>query len=149
MNPQRFFSNGKLMITGEYLALAGSLVLAIPVRFGQDMEVETLPGKGDLVITWIAQERGREWYRDTFIGRTFEPEEQENEVSKNLQRLLKVAGEMNPAFPGPNAAFRITTNTDFPLEWGLGSSSTLISNLAWWAGIDPFELLFNTSGGSG
>lgn len=149
MNPQRFFSNGKLMITGEYLALAGSLVLAIPVRFGQDMEVEVLTFEGARNITWIAQERGREWFRDTFIGKTFEPEDQENEVSKNLQRLLQVAGEMNPAFLGSNAAFRITTNTDFPLAWGLGSSSTLISNLAWWAEVDPFELLFNTSGGSG
>ena len=38
---------------------------------------------------------------------------------------------------------------DFPLEWGLGSSSTLIYNIAQWAYISPFELHFKTCNGSG
>ena len=41
------------------------------------------------------------------------------------------------------------TKIDFPLNWGLGSSSTLIYNVAQWAYISPFELLFSTMGGSG
>ena len=149
MNPEHFYSHGKLMITGEYLALAGSLVLAIPLRFGQSMEVEVLPGKKDHSLEWVAREKGKEWFRDTFSGENFEPADPENPVSLNLQRLLKEAARLNPLFPEKCRGVRVSTNVDFPLEWGLGSSSTLVSNLAWWAGTDPFELLFNTSSGSG
>ena len=35
------------------------------------------------------------------------------------------------------------------MNWGWGSSSTLISNLANWAGVDPFELNKKISSGSG
>jgi hypothetical protein len=38
---------------------------------------------------------------------------------------------------------------DFNINWGLGSSSSLISNIAWWFGVDPFELFFRVSNGSG
>lgn len=149
MNHQRFYSNGKLMITGEYLALAGSLVLAIPVRFGQSLEVETLPAENELFIEWVAREGGKQWYNDTFRGKAFVPGDPRNPVSLNLQRLLKEAARLNPAFPQGGGGFRVITDANFPLEWGLGSSSTLTSNLAWWAGADPYELLFNTSSGSG
>jgi mevalonate kinase len=37
----------------------------------------------------------------------------------------------------------------FSKNWGLGSSSTLINNLADWAKVDPYELLKLTFGGSG
>ncbi|WP_341652013.1 GYDIA family GHMP kinase [Blattabacterium cuenoti] len=38
---------------------------------------------------------------------------------------------------------------DFPRDWGLGSSSTLINNIAKWAKIDPYMLLGNNFLGSG
>jgi mevalonate kinase len=37
----------------------------------------------------------------------------------------------------------------FPRKWGLGTSSTLINNIAQWAGVNAFELLQNSFGGSG
>jgi mevalonate kinase len=37
----------------------------------------------------------------------------------------------------------------FPKFWGLGTSSTLINNIAQWIGIDAFVLLKNSFGGSG
>ena len=37
----------------------------------------------------------------------------------------------------------------FSKNWGLGTSSTLINNLANWAKIDSYELLKQTFGGSG
>ena len=43
----------------------------------------------------------------------------------------------------------VETRLDFPREWGLGSSSTLISMIAQWAEVDPYELLWNSFGGSG
>jgi mevalonate kinase len=38
---------------------------------------------------------------------------------------------------------------EFSPEWGWGSSSTLISNLAQWLNLNPWQLLDNTLGGSG
>ena len=37
----------------------------------------------------------------------------------------------------------------FPKNWGLGTSSTLINNIAQWLEIDAFKLLQNSFGGSG
>lgn len=148
MSTQTFYSNGKLMITGEYLALAGSLVLALPLRFGQSMQVEKLSAQGPW-LTWTAHEKGRQWYQDVFRESGFEPANPNDPVSVNLQKLLLQASEMNLAFPERGFSYKITTDTNFPLNWGLGSSSTLVSNLAWWAGVDPFKLLFSTMGGSG
>lgn len=148
MSVQTFYSHGKLMITGEYLALAGSLVLAIPLRLGQSMQVEVLP-EATPWLTWTAHEQGRQWYRDVFRVSGFEPNNTNDPVSASLQKLLFKASEMNPAFPEKGFSYKITTDTNFPLNWGLGSSSTLVSNLAYWAEVDPFKLLFNSMGGSG
>jgi mevalonate kinase len=43
----------------------------------------------------------------------------------------------------------VETKLTFPKFWGLGTSSTLINNIAKWLGIDAFELLQNSFGGSG
>ena len=37
-----FYSNGKLLITGEYLVLEGAKSLAIPTKFGQNLIVEKI-----------------------------------------------------------------------------------------------------------
>ena len=37
-----FKSNGKFLLTGEYLVLKGATALALPLRLGQSMNVETL-----------------------------------------------------------------------------------------------------------
>ena len=43
MNDKKtFYSNGKLLITGEYLVLDGARSLAIPTKFGQFLIVEEI-----------------------------------------------------------------------------------------------------------
>ena len=44
---------------------------------------------------------------------------------------------------------KITTQVDFPREWGLGTSSTLVSLLAQHTAVSPYQLLADTFGGSG
>ena len=56
---------------------------------------------------------------------------------------------MNPAFLITNHQSPITCRLDFPRQWGLGTSSTLIYMVAKWAEVDAFELLARTFGGSG
>jgi len=39
------YSNGKLLLTGEYLVLEGATALAVPTKFGQDLKVEKIKEK--------------------------------------------------------------------------------------------------------
>ena len=65
-----------------------------------------------------------------------------------LCQILKAVKQLNPkTFEGNDIKF--TTRLDFDPNWGLGSSSTLIANLAQWAKVNPYELLKLTFGGSG
>ena len=36
-----FYSNGKLLLSGEYLVLDGAMALSIPTKYGQSMVVES------------------------------------------------------------------------------------------------------------
>ena len=39
-----YYSNGKLLITGEYLVLDGAEALALPTKFGQNLIIENASG---------------------------------------------------------------------------------------------------------
>lgn len=143
-----FYSNGKLMISGEYFALFGAMVLAVPLRLGQSMKVQPADGN-QKTLTWIAKEKGKEWFREEFFDGGFQYKGPRTGQSDYLQALLLAAGNCNPAFEAMAMNTMVVTNTRFPQEWGLGSSSALISNLASWAGVDPYKLHFLTSNGSG
>jgi mevalonate kinase len=56
---------------------------------------------------------------------------------------------MNSDFITNSKGYRITSQLTFPKFWGLGTSSTLINNIAQWLQIDAFELLKRSFGGSG
>ena len=62
--------------------------------------------------------------------------------------MYKRQREVNPTFLN-KSGLDITSELTFDKDWGLGSSSTLISNLSQLARIDPYELnnrIFNGSG---
>ena len=67
--------------------------------------------------------------------------------ASKLAEILKVVRELNPQAFATGLHFE--TRLEFNPAWGLGSSSTLISNLAQWAGVNPYEVLKRTIGGSG
>lgn len=48
-----------------------------------------------------------------------------------------------------DTSYIVKTQLDFNKNWGLGSSSTLIANVAMWTNCDAFDLLAGTFGGSG
>jgi len=70
-------------------------------------------------------------------------------TSKFIQKLLKGAVRYNTEFLNKWNGFKAINRIDFPITWGLGSSSTLINNVANWAQINPFHLHFKVSSGSG
>lgn len=147
---EKFYSNGKLLITGEYVVLDGASAFALPTRFGQDLVVE--PGL-NREIHWKGFDYdGSIWFEDTIgfdeITAPVLPSTTES-VRATLIRILHEAYLKNSAFLASSGGYVVTTHLTFPKSWGLGSSSTLINNIAQWLKIDAFELLWNSFGGSG
>lgn len=137
-------SNGKLLITGEYAVLDGALSLALPTQKGQTLCV-------------VEQEKGFSWKSFDVNGKIwYELGEKNNDtdsfsskITEILMKILNVATELNPSFSKKLKKCSVQTYLEFPRDWGLGSSSTLINNIAQWAEVNPFELLFKSFGGSG
>ena len=70
------------------------------------------------------------------------------ETAQRLAQIFRAIFDLNPkVFASTGLEF--SSHLEFPQNWGLGSSSTLINNLAQWANVDAFALLENTFGGSG
>ena len=70
-------------------------------------------------------------------------------MAETLKKILLQAKKTNTAFLDTTNGIHVTTKLSFPRNWGLGTSSTLINNIAQWAKVDAFNLLFNSFGGSG
>ena len=147
---QLFYSNGKLLITGEYVVLDGAKAFALPTRFGQNLIVEK--GKGRK-ISWKSFDKdGTAWFEDTILFDEIimrKETEKSDSIKGTLLEILHEAYLLNPDFIDAHSGYNITTELTFPKFWGLGTSSTLINNIAQWAGIDAFVLLNNSFGGSG
>ena len=141
-------AHGKFLLTGEYLVLKGALALALPLKLGQSLEV-TLADTDTHRLHWKAQRPDKLWFSALFDTDKLQPVTTDDAMkAEKLSDILKAIRQLNPtAFYGGD--LRFYTHLDFDPEWGLGSSSTLIANLARWANVDPYELLELTFGGSG
>ncbi len=144
------------MLTGEYLVLDGATALAVPAKFGQDLTVEHV--EGNQLIWSSFTVTGECWFEAVFelpkirlVNATFNSnQEGSNEfIAETLQGLLQEAKKINSDFLSSDQGLHIKTHLTFPRDWGLGSSSTLINNIAQWANVDPFTLLWNAFSGSG
>ncbi|MEN8125765.1 MAG: GYDIA family GHMP kinase [Bacteroidota bacterium] len=142
-----FYSNGKLLFTAEYLVLDGAKALALPTIFGQDLVVKNIDINN---LIWESfDEKNKLWFscsidlpNQTLLSST------ENNIANALLRILNETQKLNPEFLKSSKGFHIKTKLSFPRNWGLGTSSTLINNIAQWAKVDPFKLQFKTFGGS-
>lgn len=144
---QKFHSNGKLLLTGEYVVLDSATALAIPTKFGQSLEVWISEKPG---IHWQSiDEKDNIWFTEFFDSKGFLPTDPECKDSITISKIFQEAKALNPNFLTRNKGFQVRTKLDFPRNWGLGTSSTLINNLANWAKVDAFTLLSNSFGGSG
>lgn len=140
-----YHSNGKLLLTGEYLVIDGAKSLAIPTKLGQSLKVSA---SKDSLINWTSYNSNNKVWLSAKLELDFSVvETSDSSLTDFLIRLLKAAKEFNPSFLEFGGS--VTTLLEFPNDWGLGSSSTLISNVAQWAEVDPFELHFKVSNGSG
>jgi mevalonate kinase len=144
-----FYSNGKLLITSEYLVLDGAIALALPTKFGQDLVVES--GENQQ-ISWKSFDSDKAvWFDEIITFNEIKNKiEFENQNIKNtLIEILHKGFLKNQSFINNSDGYIVATNLSFPRNWGLGTSSTLINNIAQWLDIDAFELLNDSFGGSG
>ena len=144
------------MLTGEYLVLEGATALAVPTKFGQDLSVEKI--KEPQLIWGSFTKAGDCWFEAVFelpklrlVNATFNSEKEGSAdfIAETLQDILVEARKLNPEFLQSEQGFLVKTNLTFPRDWGLGTSSTLINNIAKWAKVDAFQLLWNSFSGSG
>lgn len=143
----KFYSNGKLLITGEYLVLDGAESLALPTNFGQKLNI-TESDSG--YINWISLDENAEvWFQNSFSLKDFSARTENNKISERLTQIFKSIKSINPDFLNASSGIDIITKQDFNRDWGLGTSSTLINNMANWANVDAYKLLELTFGGSG
>ncbi len=143
------FSHGKLLLTSEYVVLDGALALALPTKWGQEFLVSEQADRQSLV-QWTALHQGKSWlnaiinYRNGKIVST--------NITDSAEFILKVlmkVKELSSNVLTGDISYSITTDLQFPPNFGLGSSSTLMNNLAQWASIDAFEINETCLGGSG
>ena len=136
-------------MTGEYLVLDGAKALALPTKMGQNLQVVT---HDKLTISWKSFDAdGTIWFEDELELDAIinYKEAAESSVKNTLLTILHHAHLLQPSFFQETVGYQIETALTFPKKWGLGTSSTLINNLAQWLKIDAFELLNNSFGGSG
>lgn len=151
-----FYSNGKLLLTGEYLVLDGAKALALPTKFGQNLIVEKIV---EPQLIWGSfTNTGECWFEAVFdlpklrlVSATFNSDKEGSAdfIAETLLEILEEARNLNPEFLNVDGGYIVKTKLTFPRNWGLGSSSTLINSIASWAKVDAFKLLWNSFKGSG
>lgn len=147
---KEFYSHGKLLVTGEYAVLNGAKALAVPTKFGQLLEIK--PAEGS-TIQWNSFDADQKlWFQGEFKFQNgkFEMISGEEHTGEKLQQILTEAYRLNPeVFSKEQTGLEVNTRLNFHKNWGLGTSSTLINNIASWFEVDPYKLLNSTFGGSG
>lgn len=141
-------SYGKILITSEYTVLKGALALAIPTKFKQSLSF-TKNHSNSLV--WESYDfENKIWFKCELLLPNLEFIKNSHEKTGNtLRSILYSAKKINPDFLDKNYGGVLKTKLGFPNNWGLGTSSTLINNIAKWAKINPYKLLWSNYQGSG
>ena len=152
------FANGKLLLTAEYAVLDGATALALPTKFGQSLDIKPSESTD---LNWTSYDAdGKIWFSAIFDFDTFKRKTaSDDSVATMLETIFAAALHLkydntiakNRGFAPPqySTPFDAETRLTFPRNWGLGTSSTLIANIARVFKVNPYALLAATFGGSG
>jgi mevalonate kinase len=140
--------NGKLLLTGEYLVLQGATAVAIPCRYGQDISFKS-DGEAADSLQWVALDMyGLPWFEGIFDKKRNEwTSSTDQEIGQLLSEIFSICKE--ESFLKWEKLAEVESQVDFPLDWGLGTSSTLIYCLSEYFEIDGFTLNKRIFKGSG
>ena len=141
-----FFSHGKLLLTGEYTVLNGSKALALPTKAGQSLNYKPIDSN---ILIWKSYDfNGIVWFEVKFKVDSLElVATTDSEKWKSLYKVLRATKKLNSTFLIKGG--QVDTHLEFDRSWGLGSSSTLISNISLWGNSNPYIILEKSFGGSG
>ena len=94
---QEFYSNGKLLLTGEYAVLDGAKALALPTKFGQTLTVE--PTKTN-TLSWKSLDwEGNIWFEMVIdLGSMTLDTSPNTEIARTALKILIEAQRLNPDF---------------------------------------------------
>lgn len=142
------YARGKLLLSGEYFVLDGALALALPAKFGQHFSVTPQPGTPGTLQWNSLDQKGNSWFSAEF---RVQPAVEildcsDLDVARGVLRLLQ--GSVNGQTT-TGKCLAVETRLEFPRNWGLGSSSTLVAAVSSWLQQDPYALLKHSFGGSG
>ena len=136
--------------------LDGAEALALPTQYGQELVVKNLQ---EPTLVWESYNyNNKRWLQVVFdlprlriANATFDASNDggNDMIAEKLQEILVTAKRLNSEFLIDDTGLLVKSKLTFPKNWGLGSSSTLINNIAQWANIDAFNLQFSNFGGSG
>lgn len=145
----QIYKHGKLLLTAEYAVLDGACALALPTVKGQKFTI-TQKDQANTVIWQALNCEGKLWFwaeirtSDWTVIKT-----NETGSARAIIQLLKAIHAQNPSMFPSGSGLKIKCQLEFPQDWGLGSSSTLIAAMAEWSKTDPYWLSKKTFGGSG
>ena len=142
-----FKSNGKILLCSEYLVLEGAKAIALPSKLTQDLQVSKCENK---IIEWQSFDENNDlWFEEKFYfsGSDLKYDGEKNKTSEKILLLFKYLLKTKDIKDILGNKF--LTKLNFKREWGLGTSSTFVNNLAKWAKTDPYKLLFSAFNGSG
>jgi len=142
-----FKSNGKLLITSEYLVMKGATALAIPAKLDQELTIKST--NTDFIYWESFDKNNLIWYKEKFFldKGSLIYHGKKNKISDLIIRLFDYIHRFND--PKKSIGNEFIWKLNFDRNWGLGSSSTLINNLSKWAKVNPYKLLFSVFNGSG
>ncbi len=113
-------------------------------------ESQTKPTPQNGILRWKSFNSNNEiWFEGEFsiANELSIVNTSDNETAENLLKILNAALHISGLTI--DDGLEIHTSLEFPNNWGLGSSSTLIASISDWFEIDAYELLDQSFGGSG
>lgn len=149
MSTSFYYGHGKVLVSGEYFVIDGARALALPTNLGQTMRVQTRPSRTPTLHWKSFDSVNKLWFEVKYELWHFNILENDSEDARVLQNILRLARTQNIHFLRDENDVLVETHVEFPLNWGLGSSSTLLYNISQWAYVSPFELQAKAFGGSG
>lgn len=143
-------TKGKLLLTGEYVVLDGAKALAIPAKLGQQLEVKTNEELSPGHLNWSSYDHtGQSWFQASFqLAPLHILHATDNATAERLIQIFQSIERQKPNAWQDLPGLDVRMDLQFSRHWGLGTSSTLLAALAQWQKVDPYQLLWDSFGGS-
>ena len=130
--------------------LDGTPAIALPTKYGQSIEVSSFASDQKKVICTSLDKNNVAWFESEFDLEDMRVvSSTDEEIADRFLSLLQFIYAEKSSLCGKAGGIQIENKIDFDRQWGLGTSSTLIHNLATWSGVDAYALLEHSFGGSG